>query len=524
VCTNKLKGKIAMKKIIIISALLFSVPASADMVITFKQGVSEIPASVRKLLEGRSYEFKSVWSEPRLTLQNLPKDVWQQALRQPAMAVLLRGDLQLESALPESVERIEENASLEQVWAQDRYKFDPVKCDGVIYGFGHYSTAVQKLSAQAPCDNFALRPRGDARYRVEVESDTPKTIEVYEHGDLIVSGTKQVEVDFTFGYRQKYLIVKGAAGQYRVSVYPVGSNVRKDKLYNFVLADDYSNAYGFGIPNLAKIHTGAPGKAKWIGADMMSAQNFWQKGFTGKGIKVAVVDTGIDAQHPFLKDHIVGGFSPISKGTSVADYQDEQGHGTHVAGIIRQVAPDAQLLAVRVFPNEGEGGESATLETVEAGIRWAIDNGAQVINLSLGGDSAPASFRKVFEYGASKGVLFAIASGNGRAYEPMIPAAYAGVVAGLGFSVGATDQYGSMAVFSNYSGNNLNMKHVASHGQSVLSAAVGEQGFVSMSGTSMAAPQIAGLLALVRQANPSLGNVELQTLVSKAVERGAVND
>jgi subtilisin family serine protease len=258
---------------------------------------------------------------------------------------------------------------------------------------------------------------------------------------------------------------------------------------------------------------------------MMAARSFWQKGFTGKGIKVAVVDTGIDAQHPFLKNHIVGGYSAVSKGSSQDDWQDHQGHGTHVAGIIRQVAPDAELMAVRVFPNEGEGGgEGATLDTVAAGVKWAIDNGAKVINLSLGGESASASFRKVFEYGASKGVLFAFASGNGRSFVPLTPAAYAGVIPGVGFSVGATDKYGSVAIFSNYTGNNPNMKQLASHGQSVSSAALDQEGFVNMSGTSMASPQIAGLLALYRQAYPQMSNLELQSIISKAVERGAVND
>lgn len=514
-----------MKNLILVGALVFSVQAHADTVITFKNGVREIPSSIKKMLNGQSYEVKQAWQEQRLTLQNLPKDVWQRAQRQPAMAILLRGALPRESALPAGVERIDENSSLEEVEAQDRYKFDPVKCDGVIYGFGHYSTAVQTLTTQSSCDNFALRPRGDLRYRIVVESATPKTVEVYEHGDLIATGEKQLEVDFTFGYRQKYLIVKGAPGQYRVSIYPVLANIKKDKLDNLVLSDEFSNAYGFGIPNLSKIAPGEAPKSEWIGANMMAARSFWQKGFTGKGIKVAVVDTGIDAQHPFLKNHIVGGYSAVSKGSSQDDWQDHQGHGTHVAGIIRQVAPDAELMAVRVFPNEGEGGgEGATLDTVAAGVKWAIDNGAKVINLSLGGESASASFRKVFEYGASKGVLFAFASGNGRSFVPLTPAAYAGVIPGVGFSVGATDKYGSVAIFSNYTGNNQNMKQLASHGQSVSSAALDQDGFVNMSGTSMASPQIAGLLALYRQAYPQMSNLELQSIISKAVERGAVND
>lgn len=513
-----------MKKTIAIALAFFSAHASADMVITMKQGVSQIPPAIARSLVGLDYTIKTAWNEPRLTLQSLPKDVWQRASRQPAMAILVRGELALEAKLPEGVERIEENTSLVQMETLDRYKFDPVKCDGLIYGFGHYTTAGQDLTEAMPCDNFALRPRGDLRYRVLVESQTPKTIEVYEHGDLIASGERQLEVDFTFGYRQKYLIVKGAPGAYRISVYPVLADIKKQKPLSLVLSSSFSNAYGFGIPNVAKLASLDAPKSEWIGANMMSAEKFWQKGITGKGIKVAVVDTGIDVNHPFLKGHIAGGFTPFNRGTTPDDYQDHQGHGTHVAGIVRQVAPDAELLAVRVFPNDDGKGEAATLDVVAAGIRWAIDNGAKVINLSLGGGSAPASFRKVFEYGASKGVVFAMASGNERSFDPLIPAAYAGAVPGLGFSVGATDKYGNMAVFSNYTGDNPNMKQVSSHGSGVLSAALDETGFVSMSGTSMASPQIAGLLALYKQAYPDMSNVELMKLISANVLRASVND
>jgi subtilisin family serine protease len=513
-----------MKKIIAFSAMLMSASASADMVVVLKQGVNKIPKDVQELISGYSYEVKNAWNEPRLTLQSLPKTVWQRAQRQPQMALLVRGNFFYESKLPSSVERMEENASLEEVEIQDRDKFDPVKCDGVIYGFGNYSTATQTLTADAPCDNFALRPRGDLRYKIVAESQSPKTIEVYEHGDLIASGQNQLEVDFTFGYRQKYMIVKGAPGSYRISIYPTDADIKKEKLTKFTLSDFFSNAYGFGIPNAGKLIPVDAPKSEWIGASMMSAEKFWQKGLTGKGIKIAVVDTGIDTQHPFLKDHIIGGFSPFNNGNKPDDYQDRNGHGTHVAGIIRQVAPDAELMAVRVFPNDESDGEGATLDVIAEGIRWAIDNGANVVNLSLGGPNAPSGFKKVFEYGVSKGVLFAMASGNERGFEPLIPAVYAGNIAGLGFSVGATDKYGSLAVFSNYGGSNPEMKQVVSHGRSVSSAALDEQGFVNMSGTSMAAPQIAGLLALFRQRDPSMKNTDVISLISKNVVRAAIDD
>jgi len=513
-----------MKSLITALSFAFVAQAHADSVIIMKEGISEIPTTVRAILSGHEYQVKPMWTKPHLTLQSLPKDVWQRAQRQPQMAIRVEGTVALESLLPEGVASIEENVALDEFQTLDRYRFDPAKCPGVIYGFGHFTTAMQELSATDPCDNFALRPRGDVRYRVVVESDSPKMIEVYEHGDLIGTGAGSMEVDFTFGYRQKYLIVQGEPGPYRLSVYPAEIDPRKQKLIGLALSNDFSNAYGFGIPKLGPLLDKDQSPSEWTGANMMGAESFWKKGFTGKGIKVAIVDTGIDVNHPFFKDSVVGGYTPFNKGTSPEDYQDHHGHGTHVAGIVRQVAPDAQLLAVRVFPNEVGNGEAATYDVIADGIRWAIDNGAQVINLSLGGDGLPSSFKEVFEFGAAKGVLFAMASGNDRSLTPLTPASYAGEIAGVGFSVGATDKYGDMAVFSNYTGNNLYMKHLAAHGAGVLSAAIGRQGFVKMSGTSMATPQIAGVLALYRQAFPSKSNTELMEFMAAQVQRAGVND
>ena len=95
-----------MKNIVALSFALFSAHASADMVITLKDGVKEVPQSLMRTLSGQNYTIKPAWNEPRLTPQSLPKDVWQRAQRNPAMAILLRGEMTLESKLPEGVERI----------------------------------------------------------------------------------------------------------------------------------------------------------------------------------------------------------------------------------------------------------------------------------------------------------------------------------------------------------------------------------------------------------------------------------
>jgi subtilisin family serine protease len=121
-------------------------------------------------------------------------------------------------------------------------------------------------------------------------------------------------------------------------------------------------------------------------------------------------------------------------------------------------------------------------------------------------------------------VLFAVASGNDRGFTPLFPAAYAGTVQGFGFSVGALDAARSLAVFSNWTGNNLNMKQVSAHGVKVVSVDYESDGLTPMSGTSMAAPQIAGYLALMKQAYPAASNQEIINRVAQHVRRAAIND
>ena len=102
-------------------------------------------------------------------------------------------------------------------------------------------------------------------------------------------------------------------------------------------------------------------------------------GRTGRGVRVAVVDSGIAAGHPHVGG-MVGGVSLLENGEDPSDYRDRLGHGTAVAGAIREKAPDAELLAVRIFDRELK----ATAEVLARAISWAADHGVQLINLSLG--------------------------------------------------------------------------------------------------------------------------------------------
>ena len=128
------------------------------------------------------------------------------------------------------------------------------------------------------------------------------------------------------------------------------------------------------------------------------------------------------------------------------------------------------------------------------------------------------------EIAAERSVLYAVASGNDRGFEQLFPADFAGRIPGLGFSVDALSAIKNLAVFSNWIGTNLNMRHVSSHGVKVLSADYESDGMMAMSVTSMAAPGIAGYLALMKQAFPADTNEQIIARVAQNVRRAAIND
>jgi subtilisin family serine protease len=214
---------------------------------------------------------------------------------------------------------------------------------------------------------------------------------------------------------------------------------------------------------------------------------------TGAGIKVAVVDTGIDSDHSDLAANFKGGvdFTGSRKG-----FEDEHGHGTHVAGTIGAldneigvigVAPAAHLYAVRVLDRRGWGAWS----DVADGITWTADNGIQVANMSLGGGHS-ATVQNACSYAEDKGVLLIAAAGNSGdgntlTTETSFPAAYPTVV-----SVAATNSSDGLASFSN-SGPTV---EVAAPGVSVKSTFKNND-YKTWNGTSMASPHVAGVAALI---------------------------
>jgi len=210
------------------------------------------------------------------------------------------------------------------------------------------------------------------------------------------------------------------------------------------------------------------------------------KSSRGKGANIAIIDTGIDYTHSELKKNFARkkGYDVIEDND---DPMDENGHGTHVAGISAGkncgVAPDATLYAVRVLDADGFGTEA----TVMAGIEWAVLNEINIANMSLGSSSASKAFEDICREASSRGLLLVAAAGN-NSYGPNYPAAFGDYV----IAVAAVDRNNEHASFSNIWKTN----DISAPGVNIYSSYLGG-GYEVLSGTSMAAPHISGALGLM---------------------------
>ncbi|MGK7887770.1 MAG: S8 family peptidase [Leptolyngbyaceae cyanobacterium] len=283
--------------------------------------------------------------------------------------------------------------------------------------------------------------------------------------------------------------------------------------------------------------------SKVWGRNTLETASVWQQGMTGQDITVAVIDTGVQTDHQDLKGNLWrnpqeipgngkdddgNGFVDDSRGWNFADNNgdvaDRWDHGTHIAGIIaanRQgkmqgVAPDAQIMPIRVVGEAG-GGQAE----VAQGIRYAVKNGADVINLSLGAD--PGSImdnrlKRALRFADKKGVAIVVAAGNERqtvgATQPGEPAGYTADES-LGLVVGAVDSSYAVAPFSNPTGNRRSPFVVAPGMQIFSLSSQDPSGYKWRQGTSMAAAYVSGLVALMLSANPDLTPRQIRQIISE---------
>lgn len=226
---------------------------------------------------------------------------------------------------------------------------------------------------------------------------------------------------------------------------------------------------------------------------------------------VAVIDTGVDLNHPEFEGKLVEGINLINQDEPP---QDDDGHGTHVAGIIAANTNNNEgiagitwynkIMPIKVLDQSGSG----TLFDVAEAIFWATDNGAKVINLSLGNYAESEYLHEAIKYAYAHDVVLVAATGNDNTDELGYPAAYPEVIA-----VSATDNYLRRANFSNY-GTYID---VMAPGVNIASTYPNNQ-YASLSGTSMASPHVAGLAALIRSQNPTLSNKEVENIIIKSTD------
>ena len=237
-----------------------------------------------------------------------------------------------------------------------------------------------------------------------------------------------------------------------------------------------------------------------FGVRMHQAPEIWADGEKGKDIVVAVLDTGIDTKHPDLKDSIIGGKNFTPEGWSEANFEDGNGHGTHVAGTIcangkiKGIAPESKVLVCKVLDRHGSGNYYSIIEGIKYATHWRGANGERVriINMSLGGSNKDKKLEQAILDACAKGIVVVVASGNEgdgneETFEYGYPALYNECI-----TVGACDEYRKMAGFTN---NHLQVD-VTGAGVDILST-YPTSTYARLSGTSMATPHISGILALL---------------------------
>lgn len=230
-----------------------------------------------------------------------------------------------------------------------------------------------------------------------------------------------------------------------------------------------------------------------------------------RGVRVAVVDTGIRRRHPELRKKIVAQWDFV-EGDGVA--QDEDGHGTHVAGIVAArtgnkkgiagACPKCRLVVAKVLDGNGSG----TDVDIAKGIVWSVKKGAKVVNLSFSGPGESGTLKNAIDFAASRKAVVVAAAGNERTNKPYYPAAYGNVIA-----VAATTYKDRRARFSNYG----EWIDVSAPGVGILSTYPG--GYAYYSGTSQASPYVAGLAGLLAAQGRGPYNVR-QRILHTAVDLG----
>jgi thermitase len=261
-------------------------------------------------------------------------------------------------------------------------------------------------------------------------------------------------------------------------------------------------------------NNGPPGSPQPKAQADIKATAAWESTKGIAGVVIGVLDTGVDLNHPDIKNKLVSPGRDFVNNDDSAD--DDHWHGTHVSGIaaaetdnnqgIAGVAWNCKILPVKIVGADGEGSYSTMID----GIVWAADQGVQVINLSVGGEEPSEALQEALKYAFDKSVVVVAAAGNNSSHV-LYPAAYDDYC----LAVAATDSADTVADFSAV-GSQVD---VAAPGVDILSLiptwyfGPDAPPYAFASGTSMAAPHVAGFAALVKSFKPWLGAREIMNII-----------
>lgn len=421
----------------------------------------------------------------------------------------------------------------------------------VVRGTLTRSDGVDPLNRRAYAEDFRLRGFG-AGEQVEVNLSSGR-FDTYLrlvdarsgrellHGDDTSRSNQNSRMVFTVKPNTRYLIRVTSFRPGRTGAFTLRVNRFEPP------ADGYNFFYGNGLTNAAAAVGRATGQAipavplgdnAW-NLNMINAPAAWAQGSTGLGTIVAVVDSGVDYNHPDLMrnlwlnpgeipnnniDDDRNGFVDDDRGWNFVDNNNEpmdrNGHGTEVAGVIAAgnngfgsigVAYNAQIMPVRVSTNSGT-------PNIAAGIRYAVNNGAKVINLSLGGKPGEGNepeLEAAIAFARQSGVSLVLAAGNEResygAIQPGEPALFA-ATNNLGINVGSVDRDRQVTTYSNPAGR-LRPTFVVAPGEDVYTTTL-NGGYDTVGGTSFAAPHISGIIALMYSANPTLTPAQIAAILT----------
>ena len=266
---------------------------------------------------------------------------------------------------------------------------------------------------------------------------------------------------------------------------------------------------------VSRVFTVASETIDW-GLKDLQIPSYWRQS-RGEGVRVAVLDTGAELAHPDLKGAVLGAadFTGSYDGPS-----DRSGHGTHVAGIIAArennfgvigVAPGCQLLIAKVLGDYGSG----DIRSIQAGIEWAVQSGAQIISMSLGSPYPTPALQQTIQWAVSQGVYVIAAAGNAGPTPNTVgyPAAYPETLA-----VGSVATGRQISSFSSR-GNDVDL---VAPGDQILSTYLGG-GYARLSGTSMATPFVSGVVALLvaSGAAPAGQSALIDLLIRNTIDLGA---